>query len=353
MSKDCFSETKEGKPGKGAKGSTQQILMVALLILAVLAGYLYFFTGLIKPREQVTEAPPAQAPPVKKPLPPRPDKGDEMQANAAKPEEKQHAQVKEEKPAQPQVLNQTKAAPPQSKPAPLKEKPATAPSPNPVATIAQAPAGKAAKPGTKPARVEQAKAPHVPAPKVEPPKPATLKPVVAAAGTGKKVPGPAGAALQTDKQVACTLLVGEFATDRELKIEKAKLEKVGISQFETKKIKKTEVMHRIFLADFDSNNSADPELQRLKQVTSSAFTLKENGRVAVYAGSYLHEKGAIAEQKRLVGKGINLSIKKANVVMQINKLTAGSYSSSEDARKEADRLKKQGINVRVIETGNK
>ena len=327
MSKDCFSETKEGKPGKGAKGSTQQILMVALLILAVLAGYLYFFTGLIKPREQVTEAPPSQAPPVKKPLPPRPDKGDEMQANAAKPEEKQHAQVKEEKPA-------------------------TAPSPNPVATIAQPPAGKAAKPDTKPARVEQAKAPHVPAPKVEPTKPATLKPVAAAAGTGKKAPSPAGAALQTDKQVACTLLVGEFATDRELKIEKAKLEKVGISQFETKKIKKTEVMHRIFLADFDSNNSADPELQKLKQVTSSAFILKENGRFAVYAGSYLHEKGAITEQKRLADKGINLSIKKANVVMQLNKLTAGSYSSSEDARKEADHLKKQGINVRVIETGN-
>jgi cell division protein FtsN len=81
--------------------------------------------------------------------------------------------------------------------------------------------------------------------------------------------------------------------------------------------------------------------------------MKENGKVAVYAGSYLHEKGAVAEQKRLAGKGVNLSIKTANVMIQISKLTAGSYSSSEDARKEADRLKKQGIIVRVIETGKK
>jgi len=345
MSKDSFPGAKEGKPGKGASGSTQQIFMVSLLIMVVVFGYLYFFTGLIKQREQVTEAPPVQAPPVKKPLPPRPDKGDELQANASKPEEKQHAQAKEEKPAQPPVSTL-------AKPAQHQEKPTSAPGAKPAAIPAQSPAGKLAKPETKPARVEQAKAPHVPAPKNEPPKPATLKPIVAATGTGKKAPSPAGAALQTDKQVACTLLVGEFATDRELKIEKAKLGKVGISQFETKKIKKTEIMHRIFLADFDSYNSADPELQKLKQVTSSAFTLKENGRVAVYAGSYLHEKGAIAEQKRLADKGVNLSIKKANVVIQINKLTAGSYSSSGEARKEADRLKKQGIIVRVINTGN-
>jgi hypothetical protein len=353
MSKDRFPENKEGKSGKGAKGSTQQIVLVALLILAVLVGYLYFFTGLIKQREQVSEAPSVQAPPVKKPLPPRPDTGDEKQANAAKPEEKQLEQEKVEKPAQTPALNQANPVPTQAKPAPVKEKPVAAPVAKPAAVPAQPPAGKAAKPETKPARIEQTKVTHALAPKAETPKAATEKPVAAATGAGKKASGPAGVPLRTVKQGAFVLLVGEYAKDRELKIAKEKLEKVGISQFETKKIKKTEIMHRIFLADFDDNHSADTELQKLKQLTDGAFSLKENGRFAVYAGSYLHEKGAIAEQKRLADKGVNLSIKKANVVMQINELTAGSYSSSEDARKEADRLKKQGIKVRVIETGNK
>jgi cell division protein FtsN len=110
-------------------------------------------------------------------------------------------------------------------------------------------------------------------------------------------------------------------------------------------------MHRLFLAEFDSHHAADLELQKLKKVTSSAFILEQNGRYAVYAGSYLHERGAVVEQKRLSGKDFKLNLKTAKVTIPVSRVTAGSFSSSEDARKEASRLEKQGIIARVIKSG--
>jgi hypothetical protein len=110
-------------------------------------------------------------------------------------------------------------------------------------------------------------------------------------------------------------------------------------------------MHLLFLADFDSHEAAATELRKLQPQTGSAFILKENGRYALYAGSYLHEKGAAAEQKRLAGKGFRLALKSVNVSLPISEVTAGSYPSIEGARKEAARLKKSGVVVRVIKIG--
>jgi hypothetical protein len=38
-------------------------------------------------------------------------------------------------------------------------------------------------------------------------------------------------------------------------------------------------------------------------------------------------------------------------MVQVKKMTAGSFSSSADARNEATRLKKQGITAKVIKIG--
>ena len=162
---------------------------------------------------------------------------------------------------------------------------------------------------------------------------------------------PDGTARQTMKQGAYTLAVGEYANERELQRARAKLEKLGIAQVDTQKIKKPVIMHRLFLAEFDNHKSADAELRKLQQVTGSAFILEEKGRYAVYGGSYLHERGAVTEQKRLAGKGVKLGIKTVNVMIQISKLTAGSFPSDADARKEAHRLEKQGIVAQVIKVG--
>ncbi len=347
MSKDYFPEIGEGKPANGAKGSSQQLLLIVLLVLAALFGYLYFFTGLIKPREQVTTTAPVRSIPIKRPLPPRPDKGDEKQASAARPEEKQPAQANTETPAPPPAPTRAKpAAAPSAKPvaAPTAKpaatpvaKPAATPVAKPAAAPAQQPSAKAERTEAKPVKVVQARTAAAPAPSAKPGQEAGTK--------------PAGAARQTMKQGAYTLAVGEFANERELQRARAKLEKLGIAQVDTQKIKKPEIMHRLFLAEFDNHKSADAELRKLQLVTGSAFILEEKGRYAVYGGSYLHERGAVTEQKRLVGKGVKLGIKTVNVMIQISKLTAGSFPSDEKARKEAHRLEKQGIVAQVIKVG--
>jgi len=326
MSKDLFPEIGEGKPTNGAKGSSQQLLLVVLLVLAVLFGYIYFFTGLIKPREQVTTVSPVRTIPVKRPLPPRPDQGVEKQSPAVKPEVKQPAQAMTVIPAPLPAPSRAKpAATPIAKPAAVQiAKPVAAPIAKPAATPASS-AKRGQETGTKPAG--------------------------AVTGAGKKVSVPAVTARQTVKQGAYSLAVGEFATERELQKARAKLEKLGIAKVDTRKIKKPEIMHRLFLAEFDNHNAAATELRKLLQLTSSAFILEENGRYAVYGGSYLYERGAVAEQKRLSGKGVKLSMKTATVMIQISKLTAGSFPSDADARKEAHRLEKQGIVAQVIKVG--
>ena len=322
----------------------QQILLVVLLFLILVFGYLYFFTNLIRQREDVAKAPPAQPTQIRHPLPPRPDNGGEKPAATEQPEEKQPVQAKTEKPATPPLPPQAKPMPPQAKPMPSQAKPAAVP-PQP------APA-KAIKAGEKPVHKEQAKASPAPVPPAAPQQKTGTKPVTTSAA--KKAPERASApqvAKPVEAQGAFTLLAGEFAVDREMKMTRAKLKKLGVKPVHGKKVEKLQTMHRLFLADYDSHYAADMELQKLEKATSSAFILEQNGRYAVYAGSYLHRMGAAEEQKRLAGKGFNLSIKTAKVMISVNRVTAGSFSSSDDARKEADRLRKQGIKARVIKTG--
>lgn len=353
MAKDLFPEIEEDKPANGSRGSSQWFLPLVLLFLVLVFGYLYFFTSLIKPREEVAKAPPGQTVQIRQPLPPRPDQGDEKPVTAAKPVEKQPEQAKTEKPASPPPPPQAKPASVQAtatnvqaKPAPLQVKPAAV-------TPQPAPA-KPLKAEVKPIHKEQAKASPAPALPAAPQQKGATKPVVAATAAAKKALQPASArkaAKPVAEQGAYTLLAGEFAVYQEMKSTRAKLKKLGVTPVHGKTVEKLQIMHRLFLADFDSHYAADMVMQKLEKVTSSAFILEENGRYAIYAGSYLHERGAVAEQKRLAGKGFKLSLKTAKVMIQVNRVTAGSFSSSADALKEAGRLEKQGIIARVIKAG--
>lgn len=345
MARDLFPEINEDKPANGARGSSQQILLLVLLFLILVFGYLYFFTNLIRQREEVAKTPPAQTTQIRQPLPPRPNQEGEKPAAVVKPEEKQPAQAKAEKPAPPPAPpQQAKPVPPQAKPVPSQARPAAVP-PQPAP-------GKAVKAEDKTLHKELTKASPAPAPAV-PRKKAGAKPVVAATSTGKKAPVQAAApqAVKPAAEQGAYALLADFAADKEMKAARAKLTKLGITPVHAKKVEKLQTMHRLFLADFDTHYAADMELQKLQKVSSSTFILEENGRYAVYAGSYLHEKGAAAERKRLAGKGFNLSVKTAKVKIPVHSLTAGAFASSEDARKEASVLKKKGITARVIKTG--
>jgi cell division protein FtsN len=379
MPKDFFQEVDDDG---GTKGSIRQGILIVLLLLTAALGYLYFFTGLIKPREQITAVPPAKVAPVKQPLPPRPDQGGMEQQTAAKPEDKQPGPATALKTAAPPASPETKPAvapapkttvapAPKTTVAPAPKtavaptpKPAVAPAPKtavapvPKPTVApaskpvQAPVQKGVKAEEKPAAKVQAKAPAVPAP---PPakaqKEIKTKPAAVAAGKVDNKVKPAVAGKGTATKGRYTLLAGEFASDRETEKVRLKLVKQGITDVSVRKIKKDETMHRLFLADFDSHEAAAAELRKLQPETGSAFILNEKGRYALYAGSYLHERGAAAEQKRLAGKGVKLTLKSVMVALPISEVTAGSYPAIEDAQKEATRLKKKGIVVRVIKSG--
>jgi hypothetical protein len=352
MAKDLFPEIEEDKPANGKRGNSQHILLFVLLFLVLVFGYLYFFTNLIRQREEVAKVPPAQTAQIRQPLPPRPDQGGEKPA-AIKPEEKQPAQAKQEKPVSPPTPPQAKLVPPQVKPVPPQAKP-TPPQVKPAAVPPQPAPAKAVKAEVKPLHKEQAKASPAPAQPAAPQHKAMTTHVMAATTAVKKAPvtvAASKAAKPAAEQGAFALLVGEFAVDKEMKNTRAKLKRLGVTPVHEKKIEKLQTMHRLFLADFDSHYAAGMELQKLAKVCSSTFILEQNGRYAVYAGSYLHERGAAAEQKRLAGKGFKLGMKTAKVMVQVKKMTAGSFSSSADARNEATRLKKQGITAKVIKIG--
>lgn len=374
-----------------AKKRSQQRLLLLLLLLAGLFAYLYFFTGLIRPRQD--QAAPQTAPEamVKKPLPPR---SGSVTAPADKPAttapggEPGTATAPAGEPgATPQAPTTPAATAPAAKPA--QPATATAPAGKPVATT------KAAAPAAKPAAAEKtAKAtapetkpakPAAPAAKAKTVKPATTTPSQAKAAkpaapasqakpapaAGKKTAAkPAGEANGAKKQAAAeksapvksgkaklaakgasaayALEINDDLLESEMRSVTAKLNKAGISHLVQTKSQKGELMHRLYLADFADRNEAVEQLERLKLSTPDAFMLRENGRYTVYAGSYLREGKAAVEQDRLYDKGVKLLLKSATAPVAMVKLRAGSFADQASAEKAAKNLKQAGLSAKVV-----
>lgn len=358
------------------KKSSQQRLLLLLLLLIGLFAYLYFFTGLIKPRDIQPKPETAQPAPeklVKKPLPPR------LEQKGAEPGTEAKTAATSKEPKAPATPAQ------QAKPA------QTAQAPHPVAPAQVAPAAKPAAPApvAKPAKpaapapqakAEKAPAPAAAAPQVKPAKPATPAKEAKAAPEQKAAAAPAagkhaaakpaaeanvaknGAAAEKSAAVkqktakvsakpaapAYTLEVNGDLLESETAPVLAKLKKAGISHVVKTKAQKGEPMHRLFLADFGNREEAIEELGRLKLAAPDAFMLKENGRYAVYAGSYLREGKAAVEQDRLYDKGVKLLLKSATAPVAVVKLRAGSYADQASAAKAAGSLKKAGLSAKVV-----
>ena len=106
------------------------------------------------------------------------------------------------------------------------------------------------------------------------------------------------------------------------------------------------------MSRFEDDDEALEELERLKLATPDAFMLKENGRYAVYAGSYLRATKATAEQNRLLGKGVKLLVKTATAPVAVIKVRAGSFADQASAEKAANGLKKSGLTAKVVKAGS-
>jgi len=304
-----------------AKKSPQLLLLLLLLLIALFA-YLYFFTGVIKPRDSQPKQETVSQEVVKKPLPPRPDQSMQPAPPAAKPAEPAVAA----KPAAPEAKPATVTAPaPQVKGAP------PAPQPKPVTPAATA---KEAKPAAKPAAVSSAAA-----------KPQAGVKKTAAAAPQKQKPA-------AKQAVAAYILEidGEFAAS-ELGAVLAKLKRAGVGQVVKTTAQKGEPMHRLFLADFADRDEALDELQRLKLAAPSAFMLKENSRYTVYAGSFLREEKAVAEQDRLLSKGVKLLVRSARTPVAVVRVRAGSFPDRASADRAVKSLKKAGLSAKVAKIG--
>ena len=355
------------------KKSSQQLLLLLLLLLVVLFVYLYFFTGLIKPRGEQPKPQPVSEAPVKKPLPPR------LEAKGAAPlakAEEHKGAMTPAAPAKPGEAAKAAAKPAAGAKEPAAAKPAAGAketaTAKPAAGAKEAAAGKpaaSAKPGA-PASQAKPAAPAAQAKGAQPgaapaheakPAAAAAKMPAAPSATAAKVAqkqgaAPMSAAAEPKKPKAAakpagplyTLAINGDLAESEMGPVMAKLKKVGITHVVSSKQHKGETMHRLFLADFANHDEAAEELERLKLAAPDAFMLKEGGRYAVYAGSYLRDTKAATEQNRLQAKGVQLLVKSATAPVIVLNVRAGGYADQAAADKAAKALKKAGLAVKVV-----
>lgn len=401
-----------------AGGSAKGILLV-LLALAVCFGYFYYFTDLLRPKEETplqSEVYPAE---VKKPLPDRttqsgeanPGEGSATVSQTPAPSEQPAAGAASQPSGvnAPQVSANTQArqvavpvapapktpqqqsaangkmlppagASPQAasrpttaaaakpkvsagaekttaKPSIPVEKPGTVAAKSASKTVKQATANQktsAAKTAAKePVKSSSVRKEAVASAKKETAAPAGKtagdKKQKAAAATGfaaaKSGKPEAGAAIKTSGKQGgdYTLIVGTYVMKSTLLAAKAKLELAGFKPVVTPGRKKSEPMNRLLLAEFASYSSASSELKRVKKSSRDAFILQENGKYALYAGSYFDQGRASQEQDRLRKEGFAPIVKKSSAPVMTYTLSSGDFATRAQAEKEAARLRKLGF----------
>ncbi len=239
-----------------------------------------------KPKEEVKK-PEAAKPSEKKPLPPVAEKRDQKPV-AAKPEEKKQAQVEKKQPvADKKVVAEKKSV--------EKEK------------------GVDGKPMAK----------------------------KAAAKPEKK------AGVEADKATSgrWTVIVGSYQLEDALAVDLARVKKAGLDAAILPGSRKSAKMNRLFLAEYSDKAAAKAELEKLKRHTSDAFIIDNDGKHAVYAGSYLLDERASAEKERLAAAGFPLTVKRAEVPIPTKRLAAGTFADKKSA--EAAQKKLMGVGLKA------
>lgn len=350
-----FDQEPGGMSPKGGASSTRLLLLVLLLLMAVF-GYLFYFTDLIAPREEVKTPEPVQTSQVKQPIPPRP--ADQVPAAApaeapapaaVPPQPAVQPAAPEKKAQQKAVVEPPKAAAPAA-PAVKKEQPKPAP------------------PAKVPVAVKQAvRQPE----KVEKPKAAAPKPVAkeakksaAIAVKPKKTSTTAVAVPQKAKTAAVsktaasvvaggdyTLRIGEYVVPAAMEKDKAKVRDAGLTPVVKDGSLKKEPMIRLLFGEYADQETARKELQKLRDATVEGFVLKEGSSYRVYAGSYFVKERAAKERQRLEGLGYRVTLKSASVSVPTLLLTVGKYDNRAAALDDAARLKKKGLSPSVVPVG--
>lgn len=333
---------------QGQDKGRQTVLLLVLLLLLGGFGYLYFFTGLIRPQEQ--PAPPQPAPQVvKQPLPAR--DGAPVQPQVAAP----GAAPATPAPVAPAVA----PAPPvtAAKPAAAPPVPTAAVKPAPVVPVAPAspkPAAPAAKPSEKqPVAVgkPQTQKPATVA-KVEQPKPAAAVKPTPAQPVEKKAAAPKPAmkrAAPVKTGGPWTLVVGSYVVEERLAVDMAKVKGAGLTPVMTSGQRRMTTMHRLKYGEYADRAAAQQAVDQLKQKAGDGFAIQKAGKHEVFVGSYAQLESAQAEQQRLAAVGVKVNIQKSQVGVPSRKLTAGTFTDRVAAEAALKKLKQAGVGTPVLE----
>ncbi|CAG0961406.1 hypothetical protein GEOBC_00750 [Geobacteraceae bacterium] len=370
-----FDQEPGDKSSKGG-GSNSRLLLLVLLLLVAVFGYLFYFTDLIKPRQEAQAPAPVQPSQVKQPIPPRPGGQPPVGASA---ESSQPGAVTPATTAQsePPKVGQEQKAPEKAKTEPPKPEAAKAAKPEVPAAKKEQP--KAAEPAkaqvdakqkaaqTQADDKQKAAPPQTTTKEVKKPVSTPEKPKTARGEEGKKAAAKKEAtgvavaktritakASAAPKPAAAkrageyTLRIGEYVVPTAMEKDKVKVREAGLTPVVKQGVRKKEPMIRLFFGEYADQETARKELQRLQDATVEGFVLKEGGAYQVYAGSYFAQERATKEQERLAGLGYRLTLRKVNVAVPTVLLTAGKYGSRDEALKDAARLKKKGLAPSVI-----
>jgi cell division septation protein DedD len=147
------------------------------------------------------------------------------------------------------------------------------------------------------------------------------------------------------------ILIGTYVLQSTLNSDKSRLEKAGLHPSISKGTKKTHPMNRLVVAESDSYEKAQSELERVKKASKGAFILKENGRFVVYAGSYYQKERAADEQERLRAQGFAPILKQTAAPVASWKLVLEGFPTREAAQEESARLRRLGFKPLPLPVG--
>ncbi|MGW8313874.1 MAG: TolC family protein [Desulfuromonadales bacterium] len=165
-----------------------------------------------------------------------------------------------------------------------------------------------------------------------------------------EVKSPSGAATTrpASGSTAYTLDIGKyFASD--LAAVKKKIVLGGLVPVVRDGLKLEKHVFRLFVGNYPDSMSAKQALEPLAKTHSSTFILKNAAHgYDAYASSFFTLERAETEQKRLAARGIPLTLKKAAVSLPAFAVTAGSFSTREAAMESANKLREQGLTVKIL-----
>ena len=329
-------ETTDGEaPARTQEKGKQTGMLVLLLLLLGGFGYVYFFTGLIRPQEQ----PPPPSPPqqvVKQPLPSR-DAAAPVAPASSEPVAKTPQKPADAKAAAAPVVKPVEKKPEPAKPA-AKQEPVK---------VAAAPAAKQPEPAKPVAPVAKAEPKKVVAAKGEEPK--TAADTKKQAEPVKKQVDPARKHVVSKTQGPWTVVVGLYVVEETLAEDMSKVKKAGLTPVMTSGPKRPVAMNRLFYGEYASKEEAQQAVALLRRTAGGGFSMQRGEKHEVYAGSYAVLSGAQSEQQRLSAAGIKVTIRKTQVPLSSRKLTAGTFTDRTTASEAVKKLKTAGIGTPTLE----